>query len=489
MIFPSAVRSPTLLAPHAVLLAIVLVVTCGLRFWMLGKYSFDPDEMFSVNAALAGWTEMFRIIVPDISHPPLFYVLLKGWLSIGPPLEAWVRVLPAMFGAATLVPLYGITRLLRLGLGATAVVLCLFAVNGEMVYFAQHARMFSMLQFWSVLSIFCFLRYLLAGTPRPSLFWWLTAVNVLMVYTHYWGWTIIAAQFVIVLALERRSIWSFVKSASLVALAFLPWAVAVALAVLEKGSATQQIAWMGEPGAWGAAWLFVVFHGYSEIPASRAISAGLCIAAALVLVARPMREGERFPAWCWAVLLGVPIVLTLGLGYASGQAVWGERHMLIVGVPYYMLLAAATERLPWKRAVPIAQAVLIVWSVIGGASAAAAPYKKAQWQSLIEDIDAISPEGPVVVRMMEPYEAAPLTFYAARHAPRLQIVLAEDSVENPPDGEFWLVYRPFVWKEARSPEDILRASGHPIIETVVIERRKGRRGWNALALRVGAAER
>jgi hypothetical protein len=477
----------SLTVSHQLLFITFLILACALRFIGMAQYSFDYDEVFSLRAAQESWGGMYDILTRDVSHPPLSYVLLKLWLYLVPPTEGWVRVLPATFGAATLVPLYLLTRQLRLGFGATALVLCLFAANGEMISFAQFVRMFSMLQFWSVMSIFFFIRYLMAETQRPALFWWLTAVNLLMVYTHYWGWMIVLAQLVIGVTLDRRIFQGLARSASLVALLFLPWVLAVAAAALEKGSAAQQIAWMGEPRLWSAAWLFIQLQGYADIPGSPTLTAAICIAAALLLAVRPVRESERFPAWGWAVLLGLPVVLTLGLGFLSGHSVWGTRHMLIVGVPYFMLVAAACERLPWKGGVPVVQGVLIAWAVVGGVSALSAPERKAQWQSLVETIDAASPDGPVVVRVVEPYTANTMRFYADRHAPRVSIVLDENGAEEPPDGRFWLVYRPGSWTKARSPDDMLRASGRAIERTVGMESRADQRGWKAFALRVAPA--
>src|SRR5665213_1005471 len=72
----------------------------------LGRFSFDGDEIFSLNIAAAPWSDVLTLVARNISHPPLFYLLLKAWIGPGWTSEAWARMLPALFGWATFLPLY-----------------------------------------------------------------------------------------------------------------------------------------------------------------------------------------------------------------------------------------------------------------------------------------------------------------------------------------------------------------------------------------------
>ena len=99
---------------HAV--AILALATAYIAF----RVAHDPgsclwfDEIFSVHAAEHSWTGLFDFVAKDLIHPPLFYVLLKGWITLGGESLTWLRTFPIVFAAAALIPFYLLTRELKL---------------------------------------------------------------------------------------------------------------------------------------------------------------------------------------------------------------------------------------------------------------------------------------------------------------------------------------------------------------------------------------
>jgi uncharacterized membrane protein len=128
------------------LLFAVFAMALLLRLFALGRYGFDGDEIFSLRAAGSTWSHLLVTAVNDKSHPPLFYAALKLWLMPFPADETWVRLLSVLFGTALIPVAFAICRRLRLAEGDTVLVLVLIAVNGELIYYAQHARMFAMFE-------------------------------------------------------------------------------------------------------------------------------------------------------------------------------------------------------------------------------------------------------------------------------------------------------------------------------------------------------
>ena len=455
-------------AHEVALLLGLFAIACFLRFWGLGEYSFDVDEIFSLNAASTTWSGLFSIAIRDVSHPPLFYMLLKAWLWVAPPTEGWTRALPALFGAAAMVPLYGICRAIRLGVGGTALVLCLFAFSGVLVQYAQYLRMFSLLLFASVLSIHAFVCFLRDGTRHS--FWALTAANVLMVYSHYWGWTVIAAQLAIPALLYRHRLLAYLASAGIVAALFAPWVVAVAMGAARNGSATRQIAWIAQADASSVLWLFGNLTGAPDFPHATAI--GLLLFALPVLALVYMRwivrrgDSEAVSPLCWMLLVAVPVVITVAAGYVTGQSVWGERHLIIVAAPYFLLLGSAVDALPWRRAAMAVAAALMLWSAAAGMGVALEPDKRLQWQSLVERIAMESRGAPVVLHTVEPFVRDALAFYAARGGVDARII-ADDGVWPRLSGDgFWVVYRDTTWKYPERPEQTLAADGYAVDRTL-----------------------
>ncbi|MGE0667884.1 MAG: hypothetical protein AB7O49_15115 [Sphingomonadales bacterium] len=454
----------TINIPERVLVLTFLVASCAVRLIGLSRYSFDPDEIFTVNAAQAGWGEMLGLVARDVSHPPLFYGLLKLWLGFGPPTEGFVRLLPAMLGAAAFVPFLAACRRLKLEPGALAVALALFTANAVLIQYAQYARMFALLQFAGTLSVAAFLALL--DRPERRTFWLLTAANVLAVHAHYWGWMVVLAELLAVLLLRRDLLRRYAASLAIVAAAFAPWAVAVALAAHGKGSATAQIDWMGAPDWRSVAWLFGNLSGAPSIPHGTAIGLALFAVPLAFLAWRMARERSVQPA-VLLLLAAAPVVATLLLGWATGQPVWGERHLIVVAVPYFLLVAAATTSVPWPRVRSGMQVVLMAWATLAGAQFLAMPNRMLQWEQLVDGM--IEPGRPVAIRAAEPWLRDPIAYFAGRNgAPGVTVTMDADPARSPPGDRFWFVYRDTTWASEKSPVQLLRAAGFEVESMLAI---------------------
>jgi len=73
-------------------LAILLVLAAALRFYRLDAQSLWNDEGTSVALAQRDLATIARHASYDI-HPPLYYYLLHGWISVAGTSEAAVRSL------------------------------------------------------------------------------------------------------------------------------------------------------------------------------------------------------------------------------------------------------------------------------------------------------------------------------------------------------------------------------------------------------------
>src|SRR2546421_12581670 len=95
--------------------AIVLLAYIATRFWGLTASCLWFDEIFSIHAAEHSWTSLFHFVAADLIHPPLFYVLLKLWITVGGESLFWLRLFPVTFAILSLVPFLLLCRELKLG--------------------------------------------------------------------------------------------------------------------------------------------------------------------------------------------------------------------------------------------------------------------------------------------------------------------------------------------------------------------------------------
>jgi hypothetical protein len=170
-------------------LLLFCLVGFGLRLQHLDLQPLWGDEGWSFYFAMQPLPALLELTAIDI-HPPLYYLLLKGWLwviGIGP---AEGRLLSVLIGTA-LIPAVAIlgVRLVerRVGLLAGAVV----AGAPLAVYYAQEVRMYGLVTLWGVLSIYFFSRL---AERRRTLYIYYILATVAALYTAYYAVFILLAQ-------------------------------------------------------------------------------------------------------------------------------------------------------------------------------------------------------------------------------------------------------------------------------------------------------
>jgi len=147
------------------LVVLITVVGGSLRVLLLGMKGMWLDETFSVWLANQSIHEMLQWVIQIDQHPPLYYLLLHYWIAYfgDTPYEA--RLLSALFGTATIPLIYLIGKRISgavVGLAA-AVFLALSLFN---IYFAQEARMYTLLAFNATAATYALARLL--TDPRSA---------------------------------------------------------------------------------------------------------------------------------------------------------------------------------------------------------------------------------------------------------------------------------------------------------------------------------
>ncbi|MFQ6059308.1 MAG: hypothetical protein ACE5MB_10580, partial [Anaerolineae bacterium] len=88
------------------LFLVLLLLAFALRLHQLGTPPLRWDEGWSLGLGSLGWGEINRITALDV-HPPLYYDLLKVWLSLGKT-EFLTRFLSVLFGTLTIPLAYAV---------------------------------------------------------------------------------------------------------------------------------------------------------------------------------------------------------------------------------------------------------------------------------------------------------------------------------------------------------------------------------------------
>jgi mannosyltransferase len=142
-----------------------VLVAAGLRLWGLGNRSFWFDEAATILAALHGPLD-------GLTEPPLYALLLRGWLALVPADSEWLVRLPSAACAVACVPLLALWVRWRLGGRAAWIAAALVAVAPAQLVYAQEARMYAPAVLAGLAAVLLLERALQARPGRDAGRWW-----------------------------------------------------------------------------------------------------------------------------------------------------------------------------------------------------------------------------------------------------------------------------------------------------------------------------
>ncbi len=479
-----------------IVLAIAFLSFLAARLWRLSATCLWFDEVFSVHAVRHSWAEMFKFVAADIIHPPLFYALLKIWIGIGGESLIWLRLLSVLLSVASIAPFYLLCRELNLKSKERNLAFMLITVSGFLIKYSQEVRMYSLLLLLSVTSIWLFVRFVRNSRPRTLAA--LTVCNVLLVYTHYYGWLLVFAQACLVLISYRKSLRRFLLSAAVLIFTYVPWIYAVATFREPARSLAQNIGWITRPNAGDLVEYFVLLNKpflFSQSTLDRADTfligwlALLLVAVALAILVfrrwrdRAFTEVERV----MLALTFVPIALAAGLSWLLPYSIWGTRHLIISAVPFFILagIAIANVKPSWTKLTVLIGLASVM--VLAGAVHLLKPVPNlswCEWNNLGKQIPAPPPGEPTpVVYSFEDLVAYHVWFAPTRTSTppfNVKVVRGLPGVSDDPafflprrfnevktvpasgiaGQHIWVAYRARRWDETRPPMSHVKTLGY-----------------------------
>lgn len=357
---PATHRDTDVLWARLRVLGIVLAVGCGivLRFTSTGPLWLD--ESLSVEIARRPLPAMFTALRHDGS-PPLYYLLLHGWISLFGSSTGSVRTLSSVLSLAALPLSWYVGRLFggrRLAVSALLVV----ATTPWALRYASETRMYSLVLDEVLAGILLVQRA--RAAPTAARLAALTAITAALAYTHYWGLYLLAPA--AGWLLWRRELRVVAAMAASVLL-FGPWLPSFVYQLRNTGTP-----WAVRADFFAFQAALTQWGGPDQIGSLLAL---LMIPLAALGFAATRRAGAGEP-----VLLrpgGIPLTRVLG-GFALapllvvivlGFATHGGYSLRYTAVclPFYLLLVArGIDVLPGIRTRAAATALVVVGGLLGG---------------------------------------------------------------------------------------------------------------------------
>jgi hypothetical protein len=374
----------------------VLLLATFLRFHLLEAQSFWNDEGNSARLSERSVAAIVEGTASDI-HPPLYYLLLRGWRELAGETEFGLRSFSAFAGIMTVAVTMGLARriistqrrqgakdakvffssLASLRLSAFALISSaavipiaglLAAVSPVLVYYSQETRMYALLGLLAALSAWALLNWLAGRGVLRSLGWAgaYTALLAAGLYTHYFFPAAIAAQGLIVVLWwvaphwvtfgaavgERRArfhrLLAWVGMVAVAMALYAPWTPIFLRQIGGRPGAPAGLAsFLTESGRW-------LFLG-STIGPDELTWAVIAAVALAILGAAIGRRRSAVPL----LLAAVPIALMFLAG-ATDPAFF---KFLLVGAPFLAILMGLAWR--WRGVWAVAPAALTV-AVLAG---------------------------------------------------------------------------------------------------------------------------
>lgn len=474
------------------------------RLWRLTATCLWFDEIFSVHAARHSFTELFSFVAQDLIHPPLFYLLLKIWILIGGESVLWLRLFPVLFSCIAVIPFWLLCRELRLPVQTIALAFLFIAVNGSLIKYAQEVRMYSPFFCLSLFSLWLFVKFF--NSLENKMFIALSIVNLLLIYTHYFGWLVVITEIVFFMLCSKEKRKEFFFSFIALILLFAPWAFAVINIAKANSGLQQNIGWMTKPNLQSLFQFALTLNQPFYFPASNndvpflifitAPIALICFATIVLSAAfrLPVITKEKQPEGCTQNLTFLflfsflPIVIAFIASNITPYSFWGARHLIIVFVPFAILAAVAIQSLRPAFLKDTSVYLLIglfVFALFGQTIRKVNPPIWCAWENLAQQLRQAETPKPAKVYASEELIAYHLWFALSQSDKnRFQIValknipdVKEDAAYFLPRGfydvttqnadtindeKFWLAFRETEWNKEKQPLKLFKERGYQV---------------------------
>ena len=314
-------------------ITIFLLVSIGLlvKLLQIGANDLAHDEPFTVLQAHRTIAGLFKIL-PEENNPPLHFILMHFWVKVVPLDEGWLRLPSAIFSALMVWPLFRIGEKLS-NFNIALIASLLFFFSNYHLGFAHEVRAYSLFALLATTSIWQLIRV----SEGRSIFW-LAVVNVLMIYTHFFGWLVIGIQILCTLLLKewRKDLRSMIKVIAIALLSYLPYFY---IFILRLNTSVGEGTWLDPPSIEEP---YNMIWRWSNAPI---VAAALIMMIAIHLIRSRMRDLlTRLAAiWTFVPLIGMFLISFMVPMYL-------DRYLIYASPGFYLLSAVSLHSLlPFER--------------------------------------------------------------------------------------------------------------------------------------------
>jgi mannosyltransferase len=433
----------------ALSLLLILLLAGALRVYDLGGESLWLDETHSIDSAQHTVSEILTVVPMKYVQPPLYFLLLRGWVRLVGDSAVAVRAPSVVFGVAVVAVLFLVGIELRdVALGLAVAFLA--AISYFLIYYAQEARPYSLLVLLSAASYYFFIRMVRRGEAGKTAVGY-AASTVLLLYTHYHAAFLVLAQLGTVACLWRRLRkvrLRWLVAVAVATLAFSPWLptlwAQIQIVAGDKGwwipiptidSLLQVNAlWVPRPFRYSIGPLAISFTSFTRMAAFFWLLVLMgCFLWARAPASTSSRHRSRPTVWapadetvllaCWLL---VPILTPFALSQVGPSVFW-PRYLIGAAPAFYLLVARGVVALN-RRWFAGGLCLLVLALSMPGLQVYYRVPQKEQWDEVGHLLEREGQAGDLVV-LAQGYLVTPLVHYYRGPMDRFAINDHDDPVE------------------------------------------------------------
>lgn len=350
------------------------------------------DEIFSVIVAHIPLAKLLTHLNIDV-HPPVFCLLLKGWMALGFHGETGLRFLSVTVGVLTCFYIYRFGAMLyNRQAGLTAAVILAFSAYH--VRYSQELRDYELLSFLSLLSFYFFEKITQNSNFKNYLKYFVC--STILLYTHTFGFLTIFAQnvfFAVSFIFFHRNwarpslrAWLTVQFAILICV--LPWILTMAY----QSQFLKNDSWLAAPKITS---LLTVCKYYAGSWPLLLLAAAILVASAYLNskqnTAAPLLDSNCASSGLSQkhTLLIIWFLIGISIPFVASfirSPVFLARRMIFTSIPFYLLVSWAFSILPSKKIKSVFVILFLIFSFFSLYDFYHRPFKE-QWRAAAEFID------------------------------------------------------------------------------------------------------
>jgi mannosyltransferase len=317
------------LTPWLIPLGLILL-NFILKVIFLGRQDVAMDEPFTIYYSQAGFSSLFDMLKTE-NNPPLFFLLMHFWITIFGISAFSVRFMPFLFSTLT-APIIYLTGKRFFSVQSGIVASLIFTFSNYHLAFSHEARVYPLFTLLTCLSMYFFLS-LIKNPEKKASIYLLIITNVLMIYSHFFGFFVIGIQLLSCLVFkDTRRAGKACLLAQIVTLVFyLPYFPVLFSRFYASSGGT----WVSPPIISD---LYTMIWRFSNVPVVTVFFL-LLFAAAMVKYFMERRNLSENLSSCQKVLLVwflVPYLVIFIVSYKLPMFL--DRYLVFVSVAFYLLV-------------------------------------------------------------------------------------------------------------------------------------------------------